>query len=158
MFDKPKDMFTNLLNGILKLFFNFPDNFKNATIEPVVVIPPIKLPKYCDAIWTKWGVVICIKLESDVAVAAKPTKEWNSATVCGKLTGFTLSPTNVPKYPPIAISTVDCTKSGVVQSHANKVVVIPVEIPTYPNEFPIPAVFCFDKPAIAAMQDKLDIR
>lgn len=32
----------------------------------------------------------------DVQVAAKPTKEWKAATVCGKAIGLTLKPMTTP--------------------------------------------------------------
>ncbi len=54
-----------------------------AAIDPVKVIPPITVPKYAAIMWrVVWSTVLQWE-PNDVTTAARPTKAWKAATVCG---------------------------------------------------------------------------
>lgn len=73
IFKIPKGLFKYCFMGKLKVHL-IPDNFKNAAMDPVKVIPPIRVPKNaairCRVVWS-----ISIQNEpKEVTTAARPTK------------------------------------------------------------------------------------
>merc|ERR1719343_249940 len=87
----------------------------------------------------------------DVSMAAKPTKEWNAATVCGNAMGETRAPTTRPKDPPTDTSNASCAASSTLGKPRNAAIIAQTT-PTMPNLQPRLAVFMVAKHEMEAMQ------
>lgn len=79
---KAKGLFKCCLNGKSKVNFIAASLIK-AAIDPVKVIPPIKVPKNEAILWRLSAWSSYQKDAKEVVTAAKPTKAWKAATVWG---------------------------------------------------------------------------
>merc|ERR1719454_2487238 len=86
----------------------------------------------------------------EVPIAAKPTREWKAATVCGRAIGLTREPTIRPAMPPIAIITPPRVK--LPGDRFTMVAHIAPKTPTMPNLQPAFAEDMEAKPPMAAIQ------
>jgi len=88
--------------------------------------------------------------------AAKPTNEWNNATVCGKSVTATFLPTETPTNKADPNNVNACVNNAGEKFIYNNVVSNPPEIPVIPNAFPNLADVWFDNPIIPPKQHKDD--
>lgn len=99
MFAPRREPFTRCLPGSTRgLDDIFPASLKNATIEPVKVMPPIRTPRYAVTICsTERWLTSAITLPILVSTAASPTTECNAATIWGSSMAVIRRPIESPK-------------------------------------------------------------
>ncbi len=124
----------------------------NAAIEPVNVMPPINVPKKAAILCiVEWSTSSQYEA-NEVVTAARPTKAWKPATVCGSSVTATLLPKTNPAAPPRPNKNNACVKRGPAKFNEHKAVITPVEIPMRPRALPTRDVDCEAKPEIPPMQ------
>lgn len=74
-----------------------PASLRNATMEPVNVTPPIRIPRYpvtrCNV---EMSPICAMTLPKLVITAARPTTEWRAATVWGRSVAVVFRPIRKP--------------------------------------------------------------
>jgi hypothetical protein len=154
-----RELLTKCFPGSVKGFEDMrPANFKNATIEPVKVIPPgfrvsctsfmcgpkdlpITTPRYAV---TRCKVEICEgsarTLPILVKTAASPTTECNAATICGSSVAVTRLPIIEPTVPPMAATPANWARTAGGKPTAANEDKIPELTPRIPKALPCLAV------------------
>ena len=152
---KANGLFNSTLKGKSRFLpLNKLANLINAAIEPVNVTPPIKVPKNEAIQWKLSGWPCAIKEAIEVAIAARPTRAWNAATVYGNSVTATLLPITVPTANPAPIRVKAYIKTAYSKFIIDRVVNIPPEIPIIPKALPVLAVFWEANPAIPPIQQR----
>mmetsp|Transcript_79776 Transcript_79776/g.247447 ORF Transcript_79776/g.247447 Transcript_79776/m.247447 type:complete len:309 (-) Transcript_79776:1519-2445(-) len=127
----------------------FPFNFPKAMMLPVSVTPPTKSPSTEEMFsMLPPATGVAWKEPMEVTMAAKPTREWNAATVCGSAMGLTLLPMTPPRPPPTARSTAEIQRSWA--SRLTRVAIRAPATPSIPNLHPAFAVDMAARPPMAA--------
>mmetsp|Transcript_52384 Transcript_52384/g.159206 ORF Transcript_52384/g.159206 Transcript_52384/m.159206 type:complete len:282 (-) Transcript_52384:1185-2030(-) len=131
-----------------------PLSLPKATRLPVSVTPPMKLPRMAAVLCTAFasGCSMCDPIA--VIMAAKPTREWNAATVCGKAMGLTCAPSTAPPAPPAArrAPAAGSAAGGIAASVAAR----PPATPDMPMYAPPNAVLTFASAPIDPMHNSDD--
>lgn len=147
-----------------------PASFKNATIEPVKVIPPgikcqhlqectvcadlpIRTPRYPVTIWrVEISATLAMTLPMLVKTAARPTTECRAATVWGRSVGVMRLPMIKPARVPSVARAPNWVSTSGENPAANKLARTPEPTPRIPSIFPILAVAWEARPEIEPMQ------
>mmetsp|Transcript_18045 Transcript_18045/g.51207 ORF Transcript_18045/g.51207 Transcript_18045/m.51207 type:complete len:309 (+) Transcript_18045:131-1057(+) len=134
----------------------FPFSFPKAMMLPVSVTPPTKSPNTAE-MFSMLGTATGRdqKEPMEVTMAAKPTSEWNAATVCGRAMGLTLAPMTTPRVPPTASSTAAITRSSALR--LTSVARRAPPTPSMPNLQPVFAVDIAASPPMAATQSSAEM-
>mmetsp|Transcript_45290 Transcript_45290/g.144139 ORF Transcript_45290/g.144139 Transcript_45290/m.144139 type:complete len:279 (+) Transcript_45290:76-912(+) len=146
-----------------------PWSFPKAAREPVRVTPPMKVPAKmaprctpssacapCSASMAVAGSIAERYEAAEVVMAARPTREWNPATVCGRSVTCMLRAMPYPTAPPPPTIAAICAKVAGSAPHAPRAAPIPVATPMSPAAFPRGAVAWLLSPAMPPMQPRAE--
>mmetsp|Transcript_15752 Transcript_15752/g.38619 ORF Transcript_15752/g.38619 Transcript_15752/m.38619 type:complete len:248 (-) Transcript_15752:4034-4777(-) len=145
-----------------------PASLDMAMSDPVKVTPPMAVARPMATRRTTSGsslsppwssVEKSMKSETAVSTAARPTREWKPATVCGSDVGSTLVYMLTPRTPPMATTHANCTYTCHVQMGAMepREATRPRVMPATEDTCPRRAVFCVARPAMPPMQRRPDM-
>mmetsp|Transcript_20826 Transcript_20826/g.67443 ORF Transcript_20826/g.67443 Transcript_20826/m.67443 type:complete len:237 (+) Transcript_20826:905-1615(+) len=133
-----------------------PWSLPNATMEPVKVTAPMRVPAQMAMMWVGSEEGWSTALATEVPAAAAPTSEWNAATNCGRSVMASDLAMPMPTVAPMASVPAICVQleASVAGAMAPRVAATPSVTPITPSVLPRLAVFCEESPAIAPMQHK----
>mmetsp|Transcript_3340 Transcript_3340/g.11582 ORF Transcript_3340/g.11582 Transcript_3340/m.11582 type:complete len:273 (-) Transcript_3340:1736-2554(-) len=132
-----------------------PWSLPNATMEPVNVTAPMKVPAQMASLWPMSAAAGCAaKLATEVTAAARPTREWKAATSWGRSVMATLAATPRPATAPTASTpAMSRTAFAVIPGAMGaSVAATPSATPAAPSALPVRAVSWEERPQMAPMQ------
>mmetsp|Transcript_5266 Transcript_5266/g.15936 ORF Transcript_5266/g.15936 Transcript_5266/m.15936 type:complete len:212 (+) Transcript_5266:1603-2238(+) len=145
-----------------------PCSFPNATNEPVSVSAPIQLPSTAVTLCVMSSAASSAALPAcaitdamAVADAAKPTRLWKPATICGSSVILMDRAIAAPAAAPAAIRPAACASTAApapAASMPTSVVATPPVTPTTPSAVPVRADAWCDRHPIDAMHSADDTR